>query len=159
MASAMNVSDTEMDSDATYCEEAENNEIDAKLDEIQNNIRRHHLQQVFMTKPQMRGYREFLTTILPHMDTQKQCLAKTFLAHLEQIAKIVEDFERKWSSDQSMTSASDDVFPCSLLTNQDFVSQVCICVKLELDVLDVMVTNVLNAFVTNGVLLTCACMT
>lgn len=145
MACAMNVSDTEMDSDATYCEEAENNDIDvenndmdtetntidAKLDEIQNNICSHHLRKVFMTKPQMRAYSEFLTTILPHLDTQKQCLAKTYLTHLEQIAKIVEEFEQKWSSQQSLTQASDELFPCSLLTNQDFVSEVCICVKLE----------------------------
>lgn len=105
------------DSQETFCEEFETT-VDPKLAEIEEKIRAHRQQRVFMTKPQMKAYSAILQNI--HLGKANVLLANRLLGELKQIEKIVEEFEKKWYSSQS----TEEGFPCSLLTNQDFVSQV-----------------------------------
>lgn len=108
------------DSDETFCEEIENN-INDKLVEIEENIRAHYQQRVFLTKPQMKLYKEMLMmNVSLHWSKAQRRLADKLLGQLNEIEKNVEEFEKIWFS----SSTDEEGFPCSLLTNQDFVSQV-----------------------------------
>lgn len=111
------------DSDMTFCEEAEHN-IHNRLLEIEENIRAHFQQKVFLTKSQMKCYRDILMTIVSlNWSKAQRRLADKLLGELNEIERNVEEFEKIWfaslSTDEDLSG-----FPCSLLTNQDFVSQV-----------------------------------
>lgn len=124
MESEADCFDTGNESDETFCEEAEI-EIDRMLQEIEENIRSHLQQKVFMTKPQIKDYKQFLSNNGTHLDDIKQILARKYLAQLEKIEEIIAAFEKKWYMSQKSSVTDDQAdFPCSLLTNQDFVSQV-----------------------------------
>lgn len=111
------------DSSETFCEEADA-AIDSKLEEIRKSIISHIMHQTFMTKSQIKEYKQFLLSVLPRLSSPKRCFATKSLAQLEEIEKRIIKFEKKWFASQKCLTVEETELPCSLLTNVDFCSQV-----------------------------------